>query len=137
LKGSAGSIGAFALAEEAAMLEQIIKGQPLRADVTPHLNTLVAKLAELIAAIRTKIPINQTDVTKPEPKACAKAALEFEQLLAENNPEAMTWFDQHIGLLRVLASATRMTEIESSMKLCDLEETLRLLRDTLPQKEMQ
>ncbi|MCX7190494.1 MAG: hypothetical protein NTU92_09025, partial [Methylotenera sp.] len=62
-------------------------------------------------------------------KATAKAAVaELDKLLADSNPEAMAWLDQHSQVLATAMPADRAAEIETLVRAFELDQALLLLR---------
>jgi hypothetical protein len=53
---------------------------------------------------------------------------ELEEMLVENNPEAMAWLDQNGHAITDLFSAEHLMEIEVAVRACDLDDALSLLR---------
>jgi two-component system sensor histidine kinase/response regulator len=134
LKGVAGSIGASALAADAAVLEKAVGDRLPRAEIEERIRTVEGQLRDLIAAVRDRVPVAPVtpvaDVT-----AGAAAMVELEQLLSESNPEAMAWLDRNHGTLQAVLPAARLAEIEAAVLACDLDDALRLLRDVRSREE--
>jgi two-component system sensor histidine kinase/response regulator len=126
LKGSAGAIGAGQLAEQAAAIEAALAASAQAADADLPLDALASSLDTLIAAIRQRL-----SQYEPEPDAAARPSLgEFVRLLEDSNPEAMAWLETHADALRGMMPQARLTEIEAAVRTCDLDDALRLLRET-------
>jgi two-component system sensor histidine kinase/response regulator len=130
LKGVAASIGANALSQAAAALEGFFAARLPRADLLMHLDALADKLRNLIGELREKLPA-PASASLPDAADGAAAAAELEQLLAENNPEAMAALERNAGALRAILPTARFTEIEAAVRNCDLDDALRLLRQFL------
>jgi two-component system sensor histidine kinase/response regulator len=125
LKGVAGSIGATVLAAEAATLEHALAERQPQSDLDPLINALEVNLKTLVAEIRFNLP--------PQAKAAntdtaANSLEEFEKMLAENNPEVMAWLDQNVGAIANFFSGAHLTEIETAVRACALDDALYLLR---------
>ena len=134
LKGVAASIGANALADEAAALENALAESIPRADIDERIGVIDAQLRELIAAVLAKVPAPPTAAFAGA-AAGAVAADELERLLDESNPEAMAWLDRNAGALLGVLPAARLTEIEAAVRACDLDDALRLLREARAKEE--
>jgi two-component system sensor histidine kinase/response regulator len=134
LKGVAASIGANALADEAAALEKALAESLPRVDVDERIGVIDAQLRELIAAVLAKVPAPPGSALVGA-AAGAAAAAELERLLDESNPEAMAWLDRNAGALLGFLPAARLTEIEAAVRACDLDDALRLLREARNKEE--
>ena len=129
LKGVAGSIGASTLTSQAAALEKILAERMPRANVDEGISVIDAELGELIAAVRAKLPA-PANAALPSAADGTAAATELERLLSESNPEAMAWLDRNSLALKGILPAARLAEIEAAVHAFDLEDALRLLRET-------
>jgi two-component system sensor histidine kinase/response regulator len=134
LKGVAASIGANALADEAAALEKALAENLPRADVDERIGVIDVQLRELIAAVLARVPAPPGSALVGA-AAGAAAAAELERLLDESNPEAMAWLDRNAGALLGFLPAARLTEIEAAVRACDLDDALRLLREARNKEE--
>jgi two-component system sensor histidine kinase/response regulator len=128
LKGVGLSIGANALAAEAALLEKALSERQQRADVDERIGIVDVQLRELIAALRDKVPAPPA-ASPVDARAGFEAVAELERLLSESNPEAMAWLDRNGGALQGALPAARITEIEAAVHAFDLDDALRLLRE--------
>jgi two-component system sensor histidine kinase/response regulator len=134
LKGVGLSIGANALAAEAALLEKALAERLPRADVDERIGIVDVQLRELIAAVQRKVPAPPA-AALADASAGFKAVAELERLLSESNPEAMAWLDRNAGALQGALPAARITEIEAAVHAFDLDDALRLLREARSQGE--
>ena len=125
LKGVAGSIGAGELEQDAAALERALTERQPRLAVDARIGALAGKLSSLIAAVRAGLPAMPATSSRLSGTAAAE---ELEALLAESNPEAMAWLEEHAPALSGLLPAARLTEIQVAVRSCDLDDALRLLR---------
>ena len=128
LKIVAASIGAGRLAEQAAALEKALAERLPRADADRHIGVIDGQLRELIAALRDKLPA-APEAALPD-VAGADAVAELEQLLSESNPEAMACLERNAAALKVIIPAARLAQIETAVNAFDLDDALRLLRQT-------
>jgi hypothetical protein len=102
--------------------------------VDEHIGVIDVQLRELIAAVLAKVPAPPAAAFAGA-AAGAAAADELERLLAESNPEAMAWLDRNAGALLGILPAARLTEIEAAVRVCDLDDALRLLREARVKEE--
>ena len=127
LKGVAASIGADALSTEAANLEIAITNQLPVSKLKPLIAAIEVHLRTLIADIQQHLPPLVSPPTAD--KATAKAAVaELDKLLADSNPEAMAWLDQHSQVLATAMPADRVAEIQTLVRAFELDQALLLLR---------
>ena len=127
LKGVAASIGAEILSVEAANLEIAITNQLPVSKLNPLIAKIEVHLKTLIAAIQQHLPPLASPPAAD--KATAKAAVaELDKLLADSNPEAMAWLDQHSQVLATAMPADRAAEIETLVRAFELDQALQLLR---------
>ncbi len=129
LKIVAASIGAGRLAEQAAALEKALAERLPRADADRHIGVIDGQLRELIAALRDKLPA-APEAALPDVAGAAAAVAELEQLLSESNPEAMACLERNAAALKVIIPAARLAQIETAVNAFDLDDALRLLRQT-------
>jgi two-component system sensor histidine kinase/response regulator len=129
LKGVSGSIGAHALAERAAALEQALAEHQPRAGIDSRISALDLQLGELIAALLERLPPPAIEAV-PDAAACVEAADELEHLLTDSNPEAMAWLERNTNTLRGILPAARLKEIEAAIRACDLDDALHLLQSS-------
>ena len=129
LKSVAASIGAGRLAEQAAALEKALAERLPRADADRHIGVIDGQLRELIAALRDKLPA-APEAALPDVAGAAAAVAELEQLLSESNPEAMACLERNAAALKVIIPAARLAQIETAVNAFDLDDALRLLRQT-------
>ena len=103
LKGIAGTIGATALQERAAVVEHAVKsGQP-ESEMTPALDRTEEELARLVQAIIAALPAEQAEGPAPAEIDWAHAkqiVARIETLLANDDSEAVEVFNQNASLLR-------------------------------------
>ena len=128
LKSVAASIGADALAKEAATLEKSLAEHVPRARVDELIVAIDAQLCELIPAVRGKLPA-PSGAAAPDAAASRAAVAKLERLLSESNPEAMAWLELNAMAIKSVLSAARLAEIEAAVQACDLPDALRLLRE--------
>ena len=128
LKSVAASIGAGRLAEQAEALEKALAERLPRADADRHIGVIDGQLRELIAALRDKLPA-APEAALPD-VAGADAVAELEQLLSESNPEAMACLERNAAALKAIIPAARLAQIETAVNAFDLDDALRLLRQT-------
>ena len=128
LKGVSASIGANALAAEAALLEKDLTERLPRPVVDERIAIVDVQLRELISALRFKVPAPPA-AALVDAGAAREAVVELERLLSESNPEAMAWLDRNAGALQGVLPAARITEIEAAVHAFDLDDALRLLRE--------
>ncbi|TRZ68449.1 MAG: response regulator, partial [Rhodocyclaceae bacterium] len=134
LKGVAGSIGAGELTLAAAALEKALAERRPRVGIDEQIDTLDIQLAELIAALRSKLP--PPPVAAIADAATSRAAAgELERLLEDSDPEVMSWLESHSDALRGTLAAARVVEIEAAVRAFDLDDALRLLREANTLKE--
>ena len=129
LKSVAASIGAGRLAEQAAALEKALAERLPRADADRHIGVIDGQLRELIAALRDKLPA-APEAALPDVAGAAAAVAELEQLLSESNPEAMACLERNAAALKAIIPAARLAQIETAVNAFDLDDALRLLRQT-------
>ncbi len=129
LKIVAASIGAGRLAEQAAALEKALAERLPRADADRHIGVIDGQLRELIAALRDKLPA-APEAALPDVAGAAAAVAELEQLLSESNPEAMACLERNAAALKAIIPAARLAQIETAVNAFDLDDALRLLRQT-------
>ena len=129
LKSVAASIGAGRLAEQAAALEKALAERLPRADADRHIGAIDGQLRELIAALRDKLPA-APEAALPDVAGAAAAVAELEQLLSESNPEAMACLERNAAALKAIIPAARLAQIETAVNAFDLDDALRLLRQT-------
>jgi two-component system sensor histidine kinase/response regulator len=134
LKGVAGSIGASALAADAAALEKDLGERLPRTELDARIGIVDDQLRELIAAVRDRVPAPPAKAVH-DIAAGALAMSELEHLLSDSNPEAMAWLDRNHGALHAVLPAARLAEIEAAVLACDLDDALRLLQDVRPREE--
>ena len=127
LKGVAASIGAEILSVEAANLEIAITNQLPVSKLKPLITKIEVHLRTLIADIQQHLPPLASPPATDKTKAKAAVA-ELEKLLADSNPEAMAWLDQHSHALAKAMPADRAAEIETLVRAFELDQALQLLR---------
>jgi two-component system sensor histidine kinase/response regulator len=133
LKGVAGSIGATDLAAEAATLEHALAERQPQSDLDPLINELDVNLKALVAEIRFNLPPQVKDANADIE---SNSLEEFEKMLAENNPEVMTWLDQNVGAINHFFSGAHLMEIEAAVRACDFDDALSLLRKYKTQEDL-
>ena len=126
LKGLAASIGASALAEDAAALEQALQERQLRFDIDIRIDALEEVLGGLIAALRVSLPSPEAR-TATDFTTSVAAVDELEQLLTTSNPDAITWLDANALALRQILPAASVSEIEAAVRAFNLDDAWRLL----------
>jgi two-component system sensor histidine kinase/response regulator len=134
LKGVAGTIGADQLAKDASVLEQALADRQPREGIDRQIESLGSMLDELTMAIRSRLP-SAAEIHALNCCGGAAALVELERLLFDSNPEAMAWLDHNAGSLRCVLPPTRLTQIEAAVRICDLDDALRLLRETHTQEK--
>jgi len=125
LKGVAGSIGATSIAAEASMLEHALAERQSRTDLDLLINALEVHLKTLVSNIRLNLPPPAKDINTD---TALTTLAELEEMLLENNPEAMAWLDQNRHAITNFFSAVHLEEIEVAVRACDLDDALSLLQ---------
>lgn len=136
LKGSASNIGAEALAAHAAALEGEIAAMqttPPQAKDMARMDVAVteldAEVQSLVAALRARLTRLHVEDAGPDSQIDAGRLLDvFERYLADSDPEVMAWLERNREGLRNVLPAPRWTEVETAVRVFDLEDALRLLR---------
>ncbi|OGB72616.1 MAG: hypothetical protein A2486_09500 [Burkholderiales bacterium RIFOXYC12_FULL_65_23] len=140
LKGTAGSIGATALQDKAAALEQALHERVSPAALEPLLQACSAQLEPLVSALASWLAASQaTDQPPPEaapvepPDAQAlRAALQrIERLLLDSDSAAEQAWEQDAALFRFCLGA-RWGEVDAALRSFDYEQALQALREAAP-----
>ncbi len=135
LKGTAGSIGATPLQDQAAALEQALHEPAPLALLEPLLQACSAQLEPLVAALASWLEASQqteeqgADAAAPEPEAPAlHAALQrLERLLLDSDSAAEQVWEQDAALFRFLLGP-RWSEVDAALRGFDYEQALQALR---------
>ncbi|MEI7457380.1 MAG: response regulator [Nitrosomonadales bacterium] len=133
LKGVSASIGAKRLAKDAAVLERGLGERWPRNEIDTRLDALEGVLNELIERVLPRLPAPATNHPTDRPAGIAALA-ELEILLADNNPEAMSWFDSNGHALKGVFPAKQLTKLSTAIHQCDLDAALALLKNVTPEQ---
>jgi len=112
LKGGAGTIGATELAAQAAALEAEIAAHQAKHRLDPALDILESNLGQLMAALRPRLPREGGG----DQAVAAVAIDDFEQLLADSDPEALDWFLAHRAGLAEILGAEECSRIDVAVR---------------------
>ncbi|MBF0425179.1 MAG: Hpt domain-containing protein [Magnetococcales bacterium] len=133
LKGVSGNVGAVRIQELAAQVEHAIREEGGGTGVTRSLAALEEALPLLMDDLRRALgvappaPVVVTEPASVDRLAAASIVARLDRLLSEDDPEALTLFDQERALLFALFPE-HAESIEKSMKEYDMERALVTLR---------
>lgn len=128
LKGVLGSIGANQLAKQAALLENSLSTGEGRLAIDRQITSLDAALKALISLVRSRLPASS--IPHVDVSAGVAFLIDFEHLLNDNNPEAMTWLDNHAHALSGVLTSKQLTKISAAVHVCDFDVALDLLKNS-------
>ncbi len=128
LKGVAGSLGASALQQAAATVEQGLREGDHEPALRQPLQTLQALLAALVNALHSAMPNAAPDAPTltPEQLQSARAVLaQIAELLRQDDPQAAELWEAHASALRALCP--QAARIETAIGAFAFDEALALL----------
>ena len=125
LKGVSGNIGATAIANTAAAIEQAMRTQKPPAEILAMLDTLEWEFAKISKVIRDFLPFD-TGIAPPSRKKLLNTALiqglqQLSSLLADNNGEALDCFERLHDELAALLTPEELHEMERQLSQIDWE----------------
>ncbi len=132
LKAVAGNIGAEALQQCAAELEQACRTGADAVSLQAALLRCDEELQPLLGALQALPTFEVVPAGEPvDPQELARVRQQLEQLLAEDDMASAELFEQHAGVLRTSLGAA-YPALEQAMRAFDFEQALEILRRTQP-----
>ena len=134
-KGVSGNIGATEMQELAARVEKAIKEQQDREAIERLIVPLAEAHGKLIAGLKEALPVSDkggeagTVVVQVDREQAAAATGKLDELLANNDSEAVDYIDEAGELLRGLLGRSQFRAVEKATKDYDFEKALTLLRE--------
>ncbi|TBW50551.1 response regulator [Marinobacter halodurans] len=121
LRGSLGTIGARAFADQAQELEQTLRATP-DADLGGQWNSLATGYRRVLDAVRDWLAEYQAAAeTGEKPELDAEALAELRDMLAQHNRKAQALFLQYRDALAEMLPPSSMAEAEQAMRRLDFE----------------
>jgi PAS domain S-box-containing protein len=135
LKGVAGTIGAGLLQERAAVVEHAVKAGQETPAIEPQLVAVHEELARLVDALKVALPPEQAASVEVDWAQARQVVARIEALLANDDSEAVEFFNEHAALLRAAcgnAAATIEKDLGRFMFL-DALTALRQAKSAIPE----
>ncbi|MEQ5835340.1 CHASE domain-containing protein [Marinobacter sp. NFXS9] len=130
LRGSLGTIGARAFADDAHELEQALRSMPDADFLGDQWASLAAGYQRVLDAVQDWLEAHDGDSAPDDKPELDDAALaELRELLAQNNLRAQALFLQYRDALAELLSPSSMAEAEQAMRQLDFEWVKSVLDD--------
>ncbi len=132
-KGVSGNIGAAGVQELAAVVERSIREHASQEELEGHLVSFSAAHGELVSGLRSALPSESREeassVVVVDREAAAVAYGKLENLLANDDSEAVDYLDEAGEVLRGVLGMDAFRAIEKAVNDYDFEKALTILRE--------